>query len=122
MTVSQVGQTLLQETIVALQEQQEAGLVEMQGLVVGATALPRQQVQPLFAALGKRHLDLKQHHLTLQQQPALVSNIISHIGRQRCFSTQMHCPWQITLQAICLSVIASHGNAYRTAWHDVHKA
>lgn len=103
---------LLQETIVALQEQQEAGLVEMQGLVAEATALPRQQVQPLFAVLGKRHLALKQHHLTLQQQPALASAIISHIGRQLCFSTQMHCPWQITLQAICLSVIASHSNAY----------
>lgn len=69
----------------ALQEQQEAGLSEMQGLVAGATALPRQQVQPRFAALGQRHLDLKQHYLKLQHQPDLVAAIISHIGKQQHF-------------------------------------
>lgn len=66
----------------ALQEQQEAALSEMQSLVAGATALPRQQVQPRFAALGKRHLALKQQYLKLQHLSALISAIISHIGEQ----------------------------------------
>lgn len=92
----------LQETIVALQEEQEAGLADMQGLVAGAKALPRHQVQPLFAALGQRQLDLRRHYLTLSLQPARLQAIISCMGMlpsckhaQSSAGVDVHCSLQL---------------------------
>ncbi len=70
----------MQESLTKQQAQQEAGLREMQGLVGAALAVPRELVQPAFAALGKRHLSILKQHAALQHQPALVAAVMGCIG------------------------------------------
>jgi len=52
----------------------------VQGLVGAALAVPREVVQPAFAALGKRHLSILKQHAALQHLPALVAAVTGCIG------------------------------------------
>ncbi len=75
-----MGPTYMQESLTKQQAQQEAGLRDVQGLVGAALAVPREVVQPAFAALGKRHLSILKQHAALQHQPALVAAVMGCIG------------------------------------------
>ncbi|KAL0034255.1 hypothetical protein WJX77_005513 [Trebouxia sp. C0004] len=71
------------ESLTQQQAQQEAGLREVQGLVGAALAVPREAVQPAFAALGKRHLSILKQHAALQHQPPLVAAVMGCIDADK---------------------------------------
>ncbi|KAL0049693.1 hypothetical protein WJX82_007833 [Trebouxia sp. C0006] len=71
------------ESLTKQQAQQEAGLRDVQGLVGAALAVPREVVQPAFAALGKRHLSILKQHAALQHQPALVAAVMGCIDADK---------------------------------------
>ena len=90
----------MQESLTKQQAQQEAGLREVQGLVGAALAVPREVVQPAFAALGKQHLSILKQHAALQHQPALVAAVTGCRGEAT--TLMLH------YQQQGIAVIASH--------------
>lgn len=60
--------------------EEEKGLGDLQGLVGAALAVPKEAVQPVFEALGKRHLSMLAEQQKLQLQPALISVVVQCIG------------------------------------------
>lgn len=70
----------LQARIAQHTAEQEKSLGDLQGLVGAALAVPKEAVQPVFEALGKRHLSMlaEQHKLQLQQH--LVTAVMKCIG------------------------------------------
>ena len=70
----------LQGRISQYTSEQEKGLGDLQGLVGAALAVPKEVVQPVFEALGKRHLSMLAEQQKLQLRPALVSAVVQCIG------------------------------------------
>ena len=73
----------LQGRISQYTAEQEKGLGDLQGLVGAALAVPKEAVQPVFEALGKRHLSMLAEQQKLQLQPALFTAVTQCIGA--CF-------------------------------------
>lgn len=70
----------LQGKIAQHTAEQEKELGDLQGLVGAALAVPKEAVQPIFEALGKRHLSMLAEQQKLQLQPHLVTAVIKCIG------------------------------------------
>ena len=80
----------VQDDITRQQAEQEGGLRDMQRLVGGALAVPREIVQPAFAALGQCHMSILRQHAALQQQPGLVTAVTQCIGKHRLKTCHLH--------------------------------
>ena len=87
------GCKTLQASLGKQQDEQEQGLSDMQGLVGAALAVPKDVVQPAFAALGKRHTSIIAEQRKLELQPALVTAVMQCIGESEA---DFPAPWPIS--------------------------